>query len=79
MEGWSRARNSKKHALAKTLIIYVVSGFVFCSLLPAVVFHRIEGSTVLDAWYFTMTTLLTIGVGDLVLPTCKLIMVRHYF
>ena len=45
-------------------LVYVVGGFISCSLLPAVVFHYIEGWTLLQAWYFTMQTLFTIGFGD---------------
>lgn len=55
---------SSKFASAISLLVYVVGGFVFCSLIPAVVFHHIEGWTLLQAWYFTMITLLTIGFGD---------------
>ena len=61
---------SPKFASAISLLVYVVGGFVFCSLIPAVVFHHIEGWTLLQAWYFTMITLLTIGFGDY-FPTCK--------
>ena len=53
-------------------LVYVVGGFISCSLLPAVVFHYIEGWTLLQAWYFTMQTLFTIGFGDYC-PTCKLL------
>lgn len=63
---------SQKFASAISLLVYVVGGFVFCSLIPAVVFHHIEGWTLLQAWYFTMITLLTIGFGDYC-PTCKLL------
>ena len=52
-------------------LVYVVGGFITCSLLPAVVFQHIEGWTLLEAWYFTMQTLFTIGFGDFVLLVSK--------
>ena len=58
------SRVSIKFASAISLLVYVVGGFISCSLIPAVVFHHIEGWTLLQAWYFTMITLLTIGFGD---------------
>jgi len=58
------SRVSVKFASAISLLVYVVGGFISCSLIPAVVFHHIEGWTLLQAWYFTMITLLTIGFGD---------------
>ena len=69
------SRVSIKFASAISLLVYVVGGFISCSLIPAVVFHHIEGWTLLQAWYFTMITLLTIGFGDYC-PTGKLLYCR---
>ena len=44
-------------APAITFLVYVVGGFISCSLIPAIVFHHIEGWSFLQAWYFTLQTM----------------------
>ena len=48
------SRVSIKFASAISLLVYVVGGFISCSLIPAVVFHHIEGWTLLQAWYLSL-------------------------
>ena len=43
---------------------YILLGTGLLSLIPAYLFSIIEGWSYLDAWYFTVVSLTTIGFGD---------------
>ncbi|CAG5095037.1 Oidioi.mRNA.OKI2018_I69.XSR.g14001.t1.cds [Oikopleura dioica] len=45
---------------------YVFFGSLIFSIIPAVCFHFLEGWEMLNAWYFTIITLTTVGFGDYV-------------
>lgn len=47
-------------------IIFILFGCVLFVALPAVIFKHIEGWSALDAIYFVVITLTTIGFGDYV-------------
>lgn len=47
-------------------IIFILFGCVLFVALPAVIFKHIEGWSTLDAIYFVVITLTTIGFGDYV-------------
>lgn len=60
-------------------ILFILAGCIVFVTIPAVVFKHIEGWTTLDAIYFVVITLTTVGIGDyvagttmLVLPRCRL-------
>lgn len=51
-------RNSKAYLLISSLIVIVASGTVF--------FHFVEGWSWVDAYFFSVVTLSTVGYGSLV-------------
>lgn len=60
---WFGPNSTQKQAFL-VLLIYVVLGSLIFSILPAIGFHYLEGWRFLDAWYFTIITLTTVGFGD---------------
>lgn len=51
--------------IVKILLFNVVC-FILFSIIPAFMFMRAEDWTFLQAWYYTVVTLTTVGFGDLV-------------
>ncbi|XP_036398428.1 potassium channel subfamily K member 10b [Megalops cyprinoides] len=47
-------------------ILFILAGCIVFVTIPAVIFKRIEGWTALEAIYFVVITLTTIGIGDYV-------------
>lgn len=71
-------------------IIFILFGCVLFVALPAVIFKHIEGWSTLDAIYFVVITLTTIGFGDYVagkiflialylMKFCTAIYVLHFY
>lgn len=71
-------------------IIFILFGCVLFVALPAVIFKHIEGWNTLDAIYFVVITLTTIGFGDYVagksflitlylIMFCTTICILHFF
>ncbi|KAL4230823.1 potassium channel subfamily K member 4 [Mactra antiquata] len=55
----------KKERLGK-FIIFTALCFVLFSLIPAAIFSAVEDWSYLEAWYYTVVTLTTVGFGDYV-------------
>lgn len=55
----------KSEAVGKRALFATIC-FVLFSLIPAAIFKEVEGWTYLEAWYYTMVTLTTVGFGDYV-------------
>lgn len=47
-------------------ILFILAGCIVFVTIPAVVFKHIEGWTTLEAIYFVVITLTTVGIGDYV-------------
>lgn len=47
-------------------ILFILAGCIVFVGVPAMIFKHIEGWTTLDAIYFVVITLTTIGIGDYV-------------
>ena len=56
---WKNERISSVVSLS-----YILVGFVLTFVLPCVAFIKIEQWTILDAVYFSIITLTTVGFGD---------------
>ena len=56
------------HKTEKTLriILYTLLYFIIFSFIPAAIIMQFEDWTFLQAWYFTIVTLTTVGFGDYV-------------
>lgn len=50
-------------------ILFILAGCIVFVTIPAVVFKHIEGWTTLEAIYFVVITLTTVGIGDYVAGT----------
>lgn len=48
------------------MVVFTTACFVLFSLIPAVIFHEAEEWSYLEAWYYTIVTLTTVGFGDFV-------------
>ncbi|KAB0376813.1 hypothetical protein FD755_011257, partial [Muntiacus reevesi] len=59
-------------------IIFILFGCVLFVALPAVIFKHIEGWSALDAIYFVVITLTTIGFGDYVAETTYLPLIYFF-
>ncbi|XP_039898822.1 potassium channel subfamily K member 10b [Simochromis diagramma] len=49
-----------------SVILFILAGCIVFVTIPAVIFKHIEGWTTLDAIYFVVITLTTVGIGDYV-------------
>ncbi|XP_056151377.1 potassium channel subfamily K member 10b [Lampris incognitus] len=47
-------------------LLFILAGFLVFVTIPAVIFKKIEGWTMLEAIYFVVITLTTVGIGDYV-------------
>lgn len=47
-------------------ILFILAGCIVFVTIPAVIFKHIEGWTALEAIYFVVITLTTVGIGDYV-------------
>lgn len=47
-------------------ILFILAGCIVFVAIPAFFFQYIEGWTTLDAFYFVVITLTTVGIGDYV-------------
>ena len=54
-----------KIRVASTLL-FILAGCILFVTIPAVIFKHIEGWTALEAIYFVVITLTTVGIGDYV-------------
>ncbi|KAJ7991143.1 hypothetical protein DPEC_G00294200 [Dallia pectoralis] len=59
-------RISQTKIRVTSTILFILAGCVVLVSIPAVIFKHIEGWTTLDAIYFVVITLTTIGIGDYV-------------
>lgn len=50
-------------------ILFILAGCIVFVTIPAVIFKHIEGWTTLEAIYFVVITLTTVGIGDYVAGT----------
>lgn len=55
-------------------ILFILAGCIVFVTIPAVVFKHIEGWTTLEAIYFVVITLTTVGIGDYVAGTTMLVL-----
>lgn len=52
-------------------ILFIFAGCIVFVTVPAVIFKHIEGWTTLEAIYFVVITLTTVGIGDYVAGLCS--------
>ncbi|CAG0894948.1 unnamed protein product [Darwinula stevensoni] len=62
----SRFGRHKRYGVAVATVAYLMIGFVLFLFVPAGIFTVIEGWTYLEALYYAVVTLTTIGFGDFV-------------
>ncbi|XP_049914817.1 potassium channel subfamily K member 10a [Epinephelus moara] len=67
-----------KIRVASTLLFILVGCILFVTI-PAVIFKHIEGWTALDATYFVVITLTTVGIGDYVAGGDRRIQYRKWY
>lgn len=66
------SRQQKQKQISQTkirvtsTILFILAGCIVFVTIPAVVFKHIEGWTTLEAIYFVVITLTTVGIGDYV-------------
>uniref|UniRef100_A0A672HCH2 Potassium channel, subfamily K, member 10b n=1 Tax=Salarias fasciatus TaxID=181472 RepID=A0A672HCH2_SALFA len=59
-------RISQTKIRVTSVILFILAGCIVFVTIPAVIFKHIEGWTTLDAIYFVVITLTTVGIGDYV-------------
>uniref|UniRef100_A0A667YL89 Potassium channel, subfamily K, member 10b n=1 Tax=Myripristis murdjan TaxID=586833 RepID=A0A667YL89_9TELE len=62
-------RISQTKIRVTSTILFILAGCIVFVTIPAVIFKRIEGWTTLEAIYFVVITLTTVGIGDYVAGT----------
>uniref|UniRef100_A0A667YXU5 Potassium channel, subfamily K, member 10b n=1 Tax=Myripristis murdjan TaxID=586833 RepID=A0A667YXU5_9TELE len=60
-------------------ILFILAGCIVFVTIPAVIFKRIEGWTTLEAIYFVVITLTTVGIGDYVAGGNRTILYKQWY
>lgn len=53
-------------------MLFILAGCILFVTIPAIIFKHIEGWTGLEAIYFVVITLTTVGIGDYVAGTDRI-------
>lgn len=60
-------------------ILFIIAGCIVFVTIPAVIFKHIEGWSTLEAIYFVVITLTTVGIGDYVAGMSTDYDISHHF
>jgi len=52
-------------AQVSSIVLYTMFIILLCSLAPAAIIHALENMSLFDAWYFCITSITTVGFGDI--------------
>lgn len=71
--------NKQKFHAWTLAFVFGSIGFLLLSLIPAIIFTKVEGWHISESLYFTIITLTTIGFGDYVPGSLKFFDCMYFF